>query len=113
MSTSPSMGISSKRSGANTQARCSGLDYAHQPGKVHNGVKSVIHRDIKPENILISRDGREIQIVDFGLAAQVRMSLTRVSKVEMDSVGTRSYMHRNNGEVNFRIAKQTNTRWQL
>ncbi len=42
--------------------------------------------------ILISRDGREIQIVDFGLAAQVRMSLTRVSKVEMDSVGTRSYM---------------------
>ncbi len=68
------------------------LDYAHQPGKVHNGVKSVIHRDIKPENILISRDGREIQIVDFGLAAQVRMSLTRVSKVEMDSVGTRSYM---------------------
>ncbi|MBL8890269.1 MAG: SEL1-like repeat protein [Planctomycetaceae bacterium] len=68
------------------------LDYAHRPGRVHNGVASVIHRDLKPENILITQDGREVQIVDFGLATQVRLSLSRVSKVEMDSVGTRPYM---------------------
>ncbi|MBL8890268.1 MAG: protein kinase [Planctomycetaceae bacterium] len=68
------------------------LDYAHRPGKVHSGVASVIHRDLKPENILITHDGREVQIVDFGLATQVRLSLTRVSKVETDSMGTRSYM---------------------
>lgn len=68
------------------------LDYAHHPEKIHVGVKGVIHRDVKPENILISRNGREIQLVDFGLAAQVRLSMSRVSNIEMDSVGTRSYM---------------------
>ncbi len=69
------------------------LDYAHRPWTIHPKLtKSVIHRDIKPENILISEDGVEIQIVDFGLAAQVRMSMMTVSKVEMDSTGTRPYM---------------------
>jgi formylglycine-generating enzyme required for sulfatase activity len=69
------------------------LDYAHNPAAVHPEItRPVIHRDIKPENILIGRDGRGVQIVVFGLAAQVRISLSRTSQVEMDSVGTLPYM---------------------
>jgi serine/threonine protein kinase len=30
--------------------------------------KNVIHRDLKPENIMFRRDGRDVVIVDFGLA---------------------------------------------
>ena len=49
------------------------LDYAHSPQGVHQGLRSVVHRDVKPENILIGADGGEVQVVDYGLAAQVRM----------------------------------------
>ena len=46
--------------------------------------------DIKPGNILIDREG-EIKILDFGLAAQIRTSMTKVSVVQ-DSSGTAPYM---------------------
>jgi len=69
------------------------LDYAHDPTAIHPEIqRGVVHRDIKPENILVTPDGRGVQLVDFGLAAQVRLSITRVSRVEMDSSGTYPYM---------------------
>ena len=37
-----------------------GLSYAHK--------KEVLHRDVKPSNILISKDEKEVKIIDFGLA---------------------------------------------
>lgn len=30
--------------------------------------KNVIHRDLKPENIMFRKDGKDVVIVDFGLA---------------------------------------------
>lgn len=30
--------------------------------------QGVLHRDLKPENIMVTKDGKNLKIVDFGLA---------------------------------------------
>ena len=63
------------------------LDYAHK--------NKVIHRDIKPSNIFLVEKPQktyDVQVIDFGLAAEVRSSLTRVSQHIGNTSGTRSYM---------------------
>ena len=64
------------------------LDYAH-------GHK-IIHRDIKPSNIMVTFDEtgtiKDIKVLDFGLAAEIRSSMSRVSKEQGDTSGTRPYM---------------------
>ena len=47
------------------------IDFAHG--------EKVIHRDIKPENIMVSRNGK-VKVLDFGIAAQIHTSMTRVSQ---------------------------------
>lgn len=39
---------------------CDALDYIHR--------KQVIHRDLKPENIMITNNGSNVKIIDFGLS---------------------------------------------
>lgn len=41
---------------------CSGLDYAHSKG--------VVHQDVKPGNVFV-QDGERVKIVDFGLAVPI------------------------------------------
>ena len=60
------------------------LDYAH----AHN----VVHRDIKPANIMVCDGGRDVQVVDFGLAADIRTGHAPASAVRMETSGTPSYM---------------------
>ena len=60
------------------------LDYAH--------IHKVLHRDVKPQNILVIGNAEDIQVVDFGLAAEIRTSTSRISQVQMDTSGTRPYM---------------------
>ena len=59
------------------------LDYAHE--------EKVIHRDIKPGNIMIDATGR-VKVLDFGLAAQIHTSMTRVSMAYHGTSGTAPYM---------------------
>ena len=60
----------------------SALDYAHE--------RRVMHRDVKPENVMIDADGH-VSVLDFGLAAQIRSSMSRASRMVTSTSGTPSY----------------------
>ena len=59
------------------------LDFAHS--------RKIIHRDIKPANVMLTGD-KQVKVLDFGLAAEIRSSMTRISKEVIDTSGTRPYM---------------------
>lgn len=58
------------------------LDYAHS--------QKIIHRDIKPSNVMVAE--QSVKVLDFGLAAQIHTSMSRVSQVSHGTSGTGPYM---------------------
>ena len=71
------------------------LDYAHG--------ERIVHRDIKPANVMVetlstgvsktaSSQAIRIRLLDFGLAAEIRSSMSRVSCMTGETSGTRPYM---------------------
>jgi serine/threonine protein kinase len=62
---------------------CDALEYAHK--------ESIIHRDLKPANVMLDGRGR-LKLADFGIAAVVSDSVSRVSMGRHGLSGTASYM---------------------
>lgn len=62
---------------------CEALDYAHG--------EKVVHRDLKPANMMLDARGR-LKLSDFGIAAQVSDSVSRVSMIRHGQSGTVTYM---------------------
>jgi len=60
---------------------CAAVHYAHK--------NNVVHRDLKPANIMLDASFRAM-VVDFGLASELKESLTRVTHQTMS--GTPAYM---------------------
>ena len=70
-----------------TRQIATALDYAHE--------RRIIHRDIKPANVMIETSANgsvTARVLDFGLAAEIRSSMGRVSQEIHDTAGTRPYM---------------------
>jgi formylglycine-generating enzyme required for sulfatase activity len=51
-----------------------------------------VHRDLKPENIMIREKDKKVYLTDFGLASQVRTTLSRKPGFAIDISGTLPYM---------------------
>jgi serine/threonine protein kinase len=61
---------------------CDALAYAHK--------KNVWHRDIKPGNLMVDGPDRVLKLCDFGLATQLRLTMTQVTGRQLS--GTPLYM---------------------
>lgn len=59
------------------------LDFAHK--------RNILHRDVKPANVIVDNNG-DVKLLDFGLAAQIRNSIAKVSMNRADTGGTMPYM---------------------
>ena len=60
------------------------LDYAHR--------QKIVHCDVKPQNIMIAHDDGAVELVDFGLASEIRSSVGRLSSTSVEYGGTYPYM---------------------
>jgi serine/threonine protein kinase len=43
----------------------------------HAHSRAIIHRDIKPSNILLSHNGKDVRLIDFGLGIIVEEAVAR------------------------------------
>ena len=65
---------------------CNAVEHAHRRG--------IIHRDLKPNNLLVSSDGSQLKVIDFGIAKATEHLLTESTLVTAGGqlLGTPGYM---------------------
>ena len=49
---------------------CDALEYIHS--------KQIVHRDLKPENIIITHNGQNVKLIDFGLSDADRFAVLKI-----------------------------------
>nr|XP_039255154.1 calcium-dependent protein kinase 2-like [Styela clava] len=61
-------------------------------GIAHIHSNNVIHRDLKPDNILVSDDGMQLKVIDFGLSKEMKPghSVTKASALGIGTDGWRA-----------------------
>ncbi|XP_077972652.1 uncharacterized protein LOC120332017 isoform X2 [Styela clava] len=61
-------------------------------GIAHIHKNNVIHRDLKPDNILVSEDGMQLKVIDFGLSKKMKPghSVTKASTLGIGTDGWRA-----------------------
>lgn len=79
---------------------CEALHYIHS--------KQLVHKDLKPENIIITHNGYNVKLIDFGLSDRDDYDTLKIP------AGTKKYLARSNCFLTHRlIAARIFTRWEL
>jgi len=58
---------------------------------LHTRDPIILHRDLKPSNIVLTADGSQLKVADFGMSKKVKVH-ERETKVHAGNVGTDTYM---------------------
>jgi serine/threonine protein kinase len=61
----------------------SALEYSHRAG--------IVHRDIKPANVMVTKEGRAVKVMDFGIARAIADSSATMTQTQA-VIGTAQYL---------------------